>query len=425
MSTSANSATLFPSWKQEVNRRVAVHLSHKTPSASASKTPQETRPAPASRAAQAAARVAERYARTPSYSESLADEARAAVRAAQAASEAAFEAHATVQYVLAGLEAASSPEPAWEPEAAQKRDPERRSTPSATQAPRNSSASLLFDESPLFSARTDSQWHTEPADATPAQGEDWRQSASSVPAAAGGDHFRVREAAQPIYANLIEFPREMVATRRMRPRRAEGPLSAAEREAQLSIFEVDPRTISTQPAAAVDEPATPEWMRTELSSIELETQMQEDLVEEPAPQGPAPAPVELAPVSRRLLSVVVDATLIVAAVLAVAVLIVANARALPGPRAIELAAALAMLAIGASYHALFLTLAKATPGMKYAGIGLSTIEGDSPSRAQRCKRLMALPLSVFPVGLGLVWALFDDSHLTWHDRLSGTYLRKR
>ena len=38
---------------------------------------------------------------------------------------------------------------------------------------------------------------------------------------------------------------------------------------------------------------------------------------------------------------------------------------------------------------------------------------------------MALPLSVLPVGLGLAWALFDDNRLTWHDRLSQTYLRKR
>ena len=400
-------------------------MSHKTPSASASRTPEESRPAPASRAAQAAARVAERYARAPSYSESLADDARVAVRAAQAASEAALEAHAAVQYVLAGLEAASSPEPVWEPEAMQERGPERRSTPAVTQTPQDSSASLVFDESPLFSVRTDPEWPAAPAEATPAWGEDWHESASPVPAARGGDDLHVREAAQPIYANLIEFPREMVATRRIRPRRAEGPLFAAVHDAQLSIFEVDPETISTQPAAAVDRPAAPEWMRTELSSTDLETQLQEDLVEEPAPEGQAPAPVELAPLSRRLLSVVMDATLIVAAFLAVAMLIVANARALPGPRAIELAAALAVLAIGAAYQALFLTLARATPGMMYAGIGLSTIEGDSPSRAQRCRRLMALPLSVFPVGLGLVWALFDESHLTWHDRLSGTYLRKR
>ena len=91
----------------------------------------------------------------------------------------------------------------------------------------------------------------------------------------------------------------------------------------------------------------------------------------------------------------------------------------------ELGAALALLAIGAAYQAFFFTLARATPGMRYAGIGLSTLDGFIPSRAQRCRRLMALPLSVLPVGLGLAWALFDDNRLTWHDRLSRTYLRKR
>jgi hypothetical protein len=38
-------------------------------------------------------------------------------------------------------------------------------------------------------------------------------------------------------------------------------------------------------------------------------------------------------------------------------------------------------------------------------------------------RLSALLLSLIPVGLGLAWALFDDDHLCWHDRLSKTYLR--
>jgi hypothetical protein len=38
--------------------------------------------------------------------------------------------------------------------------------------------------------------------------------------------------------------------------------------------------------------------------------------------------------------------------------------------------------------------------------------------------LGALLLSVLPLGLGVAWALFDDDHLCWHDRLSKTYLRK-
>jgi len=25
----------------------------------------------------------------------------------------------------------------------------------------------------------------------------------------------------------------------------------------------------------------------------------------------------------------------------------------------------------------------------------------------------------------MIWALFDEQHLCWHDRLSSTYLRKR
>ncbi len=414
-------------------------MSHKTPLASEAKDPQESRPAFANRAAQAAARVAERFAHAPSYGEMLADEARAAVRAAEAASQAALEAHAAVQYVLAGLEAATSPESDWEPKAAPYRLPERDSALRVTSAQEDLPEPLLGHESSLFDGCPEPQQSTlrpkaAPARVSPrrqrpgiakARAEDGHELASLTPVARGIDDGHAGEAAQPIHANLIQFPREMVATRKMRPRRAEGPLADAAREAQLSIFEVDPRSISTQPATAVDEPATPAWMRTKLPSIELEPQTEEDRREEPTPQAPTPAPVELAPMSRRLLALVVDTTLIVAAFLAVTMLVVANAQELPGPRAIELGAALAVVAIGAAYQTLFLTLARATPGMKYAGIGLSTFEGDSPSRAQRCGRLMVLPLSVLPIGLGLLWALFDDSHLAWHDRLSRTYLRKQ
>jgi hypothetical protein len=28
------------------------------------------------------------------------------------------------------------------------------------------------------------------------------------------------------------------------------------------------------------------------------------------------------------------------------------------------------------------------------------------------------------VGLGAAWAIFDEGHLSWHDRLSRTYLKK-
>ena len=65
----------------------------------------------------------------------------------------------------------------------------------------------------------------------------------------------------PLPANLIEFPRQLVASRKARPRLAEGPLREEEEAApgngQLRIFEVEPDQISTSPVQ-VDTTA-PKW----------------------------------------------------------------------------------------------------------------------------------------------------------------------
>jgi len=135
--------------------------------------------------------------------------------------------------------------------------------------------------------------------------------------------------------------------------------------------------------------------------------------------------IELAPLSRRVMASMVDGSFILAAFLSVALLFATHASQIPGPRIIGVCSALALLAAAAAYQALFLTLVRVTPGMWYAGIALCTLDGCHSSRAQRCGRLTALLLSVLPLGLGLAWALFDDAHLTWHDRLSKTYLRMR
>ncbi len=365
-------------------------MGNKTSSTNKTKGIDEGRPARASRAAQAAARVAERYAQAPSYSAMLADEARAAVRAAEAASKAAQEAQAAVQYMLEGLEATSTPEVVRQSEA------EATSAPAPLETPEH----LIFDVSPMYSSRILPEQSAEISD-------------------------ELRGADQPIYANLIQFPREMVATRRMRPRLAEGPLAAEPPQAQLSIFEVDPESVSTLPAQAADEPAAPVWMRAEFATLEVEPRAEEDFLDKPAPQGQPPNPIQPAPLSRRLLALVVDASLVLAVFLSIAVLLASHAKQIPGPRILELGAVLAVFAIGAVYQSLFLALARATPGMRYAGIALSTFDGLIPSRAQRWGRLVALLLSVLPLGLGLVWALFDDDHLMGHDRLSKTYLRKR
>lgn len=400
MSTSTSAANLFPDWKQEVNRRIAAHRNNKAPLTANPRGIEGNRSALGSRAAEAAARVARRYAQAPSYSAMLAEEALAAVRAAEAATEAAHEAQAVVQYMLEGLEAAAAA-------------PESATT--VAHAPLElvepvHAVHLLPD--PLVSESHD--FNERPTFATATQREESFEAPDEL-----------RGADQPIYANLIQFPREMVATRRMRPRLAEGPLAAAPGQAQLSIFEVDPGTISTGAAPAIDEPAAPVWMRAEFATIEVESQSEEDFLDLPALQYQLSNPIRLAPVGRRSMALIVDASLVLGVFVFLAMEFVLHAKQMPGLRLAEFGAVLAVLAISAAYMALFLTLTNATPGMRYAGIGLCTFNGHSPSREQRSRRLTGLLLSVLPLGLGLVWALFDADHLTWHDRLSKTYLRRR
>lgn len=416
MSTSINTANLFPDWKQEVNRRIAAHKSNKTPLAADIRRIEGNRSALGSRAALAAARVAKRYAQAPSYSAMLADEALVAVRAAEAASKAAQEAQAAVQFMLEGLEAAAAA-----PESAT----------NLAHAPLEMLEPVLavhLVPDPLVSEPHDPELHD--FDERPLS--PLIQSSPRIqlsPAIQREESFEtpdeLRGADQPIYANLIQFPREMVATRRMRPRLAEGPLAAAPGQAQLSIFEVDPGSISTDAASAINVPSAPVWMRAEFATIEVEPQSEEDLLDQPALQHQSPNPIRLAPLGRRSMALVVDASLVLAVFVSVAIEFVLHAKQMPGLHLAELGAVVAVLAISAAYQTLFLALTKATPGMRYAGIALCTFDGRSPSREQRSRRLTGLLLSVLPLGLGIVWALFDDDHLTWHDRLSKTYLRRR
>jgi uncharacterized RDD family membrane protein YckC len=166
-------------------------------------------------------------------------------------------------------------------------------------------------------------------------------------------------------------------------------------------------------------------MRAEFATIAVEPQSEEDFLDQQALQPQPANPIRLAPLGRRLMALVVDASLVLAVFVFLAMQFVSHAKQMPGPRLVEVGAVLAVLAISAAYQALFLTLTKATPGMRYAGIALCTFDGHSPSREHRSRRLTGLLLSVLPLGLGLVWALFDGDHLTWHDRLSKTYLRRR
>jgi len=222
----------------------------------------------------------------------------------------------------------------------------------------------------------------------------------------------------PIYANLIEFPRELVAPRKRRPQLAEMPFAVDGVEKPLSIFEVAPGLLSSESG----EFAAPAWPEPEWSGVKLEPQpaCAPQFQEAPASRQP----LDLAPINRRLMAVLVDGALVTAAFLGAALVAASHIIHPPAVKVLELSAASAFLLVGLFYQVCFFTLTEATPGMRYARISLCTFDGQRPTRAQLRSRLGALLLSVLPAGLGVVWTLFDEDRLSWHDRLSRTYLRK-
>jgi uncharacterized RDD family membrane protein YckC len=437
LSTNASQLDLSPSWKQEVNRRLAAHRCRKGSSAVEPEAHLQVKSSASNRAAAAVARVAARYAKAPSYSEILAGEARAVVRAAEAATRSALEAQAAAESLFAGIEAASSAGLEWVPEvsagAVQQQecglsyDPVLPGVAGSSRTSQwqpigiaSESNALAREAEPEFSRATHVPDRLEP------DLESWWEPASSADHVLDSAGLGAVEAAEPIHANLIQFPRELVATRKARPRLAEVPSSSVvEPEMQLSIFEVDPGAIAIQTvvasAAAVSAPA---WPLPEWSDIELDAHPREEFLEEPTPEAATASALQPASMSLRLMAGVVDAALIAGTLLAAAMVALNNTQDLPSLMEIESSGAVSLVVIAALYLVFFFTLGRRTPGMMYAHVSLCTFKDESPTRVQRWSRLGALLLSLLPVGLGLVWAVFDNQHLTWHDRLSRTYLRR-
>ncbi|MGC1298811.1 MAG: RDD family protein [Alloacidobacterium sp.] len=394
MSTSTSSLQLdsadsaYATWKDEVNARLAAHRTRRT------RTPDGQSSLPGfdsgadndagrkeSPATSVAARVAERYAKAPTYSEMLAAQA-AATRAAEAAAEAAAQAHAATQAVLAGLELDEeiptltavdhvALEPARIGRAAEARRP------------------LITEIVDPF----------EEATVTPAQ---------------------------PLPAKLIEFPRELIATRKARPRLAEGPLredATAPDGSQLRIFEVEPETISKEP---VSHAVLPEW-----HSIRLDAKPREEFYapEEAASEDHralAPVfelPLQTASIGDRLMAAIVDASLVIAAFLLFVLVFVASTAHPPTGKVALAGTGSVLFGLSVLYEWLFFSYLDATPGMRYARIALCTFDDENPTRKAMRFRVGALLLSAMPLGLGFLWAFFDEDHMGWHDRITRTYQR--
>lgn len=231
---------------------------------------------------------------------------------------------------------------------------------------------------------------------------------------------------QSIAANIIEFPRQLIAPRKARPRIAEGPLreEAEAAEPQLRIFEVEAEQISAEPMQEQPSHGAPEWQ-----SLLLEATLPVRQPQTFESQSNLTFQPQTASVGLRLKAAAMDAFCILSGFAAFAAVVVKVAG--PSLKALKLLkpALLAGGGLGAilifalAYLTMFFTFSEQTPGMKFARIALCTFGDDYPTRQAMRRRTFAMVLAACPLGLGFAWIWMDNDRLGWHDRISRMYQR--
>jgi uncharacterized RDD family membrane protein YckC len=344
-----------PAWKKELNERLAATRSRRL------RNREEQVPLPGledierkveSRASRLAAKVAQRYANAPSYSELLAAE------------------RARVEVASAALPASGSDYFSPQPQE-------------------------ISQAVPVAAVSVNAK---EPASPEPPE----------------HDEVEFSGVVEPLAANLIDVPRELVAPRKIRPRLAEGPLrvSAPAGQDQLKIFEVAPESISK---TVKIEKMPARWAPIRLDAAPAPRSESRSLSQE--------TPLKTASLEDRLMAGIFDLALVIAAFAIFILVFVACTAHPPTGKAALLGAGLVLAGFFLLYQYLFFKFAEGTPGMRYAKIALCTFEDENPTRKAMCRRILFLLLSAAPLGLGFAWAWFDPERLGWHDRLSRIYQR--
>ena len=294
-----------PALKHEVNERLAAYRNRRGAAEQPQQQTEENSQSASTTAEQIKARVRARYAQAASYSDELSASSTPVERVIGAVTKAAVEA------VIAEMGQAAVTPSLWDAQpAAPVYAPPVAAAP-AYVAPASVTPSRWQDEPQAAAAPMPTRWEDAVPPPSPVveQDDDIWESMRVAPSpyqntrrtvapprpsnegelfpydpmdpATVEDPFgeSVVEPAQPIQANIIEFPRPLVAPRKVRGRLAEGPYRRHDEESQLSIFEVEPEAVASSiPEAA----AQPQW-----ASIELEAQPEH--TPEPEPEYYQPA----------------------------------------------------------------------------------------------------------------------------------------
>ena len=130
----------------------------------------------------------------------------------------------------------------------------------------------------------------------------------------------------------------------------------------------------------------------------------------------------VAPLGRRFLAGLVDGlVLLLGAGLFALIFWRAGGHLTPVPPDLAIVALIAVILVWA-YFGLFTALTFSTPGLTWMDIEVRNMEGSPPAPRESLLRAFGYLVSISALMIGFVWALVDSEGLTWHDRISGTFL---
>lgn len=163
--------------------------------------------------------------------------------------------------------------------------------------------------------------------------------------------------------------------------------------------------------------------RPEPASIPIHVeQPQLDFSADPAEDRPTTALLPVGELRERAKAAVLDCTVVAVAFAAFLAIFGGFAGELPLGKVPVAAYAAALYLFYALYFTLFTYFTGTTLGLALRGLTLASFEGQVPSNRQLLWRSFGYLLSAATLGLGFLWALWDEDTLTWQDRISQTYI---
>jgi uncharacterized RDD family membrane protein YckC len=133
-------------------------------------------------------------------------------------------------------------------------------------------------------------------------------------------------------------------------------------------------------------------------------------------------PLQAAPMSRRLLAGAIDSVLVISAFAFFAYIFFRVTSIVP---ALEQGLGMSAILIAifwTAYQYIHLVYCGSTPGLHLAHLRLSRFDGTLAPRRTRRWRVLASVLSGFSLALGYAWCALDEDRLSWHDRITRTYM---